>query len=44
MDHAQAIADAIPGADLLVLKDTSHFALFQAPDEYTAAIRAFVDQ
>ena len=43
MDHAQRIADTIPGAELLVLEDVSHFASFQAPDAYTAAIRAFID-
>ncbi len=43
MEHAQRIADTIPGAALLVLEDVSHFASFQAPDEYTAAIRAFID-
>lgn len=42
MDHAQKIAGTIPGASLLVLKDVSHFASFQAPEEYTAAIRAFI--
>lgn len=42
-EHAEAIAATIPGAELLVLEDVSHFALFQAPDEYTAAIRDFVD-
>ena len=41
--HSADIADTIPGAGLLVLKGVSHFALFQAPGEYTAAIRAFID-
>jgi hypothetical protein len=26
-----------------MLEDVSHFASFQAPDEYTSAIRAFID-
>lgn len=43
MQHAEAIAAAIPGAQLLVLEDVSHFASFQDPDGYTAAIRAFLD-
>ncbi|MCP5088462.1 MAG: alpha/beta hydrolase [Rhodobacteraceae bacterium] len=43
MDHSKLIASTIPGAEMLVLKNTSHFASFQAPDEYTAAIRAFID-
>ena len=42
LQHSQKIADTIPGASLLVLDDVSHFATFQAPDEYTAAIRAFL--
>ncbi|WP_298847641.1 alpha/beta fold hydrolase [uncultured Ruegeria sp.] len=43
-EHSQAIADAIPGAELLVLEDVSHFASFQNPDAYTQAIREFIDQ
>ncbi|MCB1364330.1 MAG: alpha/beta fold hydrolase [Rhodobacteraceae bacterium] len=43
MEHAQLIADTVPGAGLMVLDGVSHFAMLQAPDEYTAAIRAFVD-
>ncbi len=42
MEHSKQISEAIPGADLLVLKDLSHFASFQAPDEYSAAVREFV--
>ncbi|MCX8952974.1 alpha/beta fold hydrolase [Ruegeria sp. NA] len=44
MAHSQAIADAIPGAKLLVLDDVSHFASFQDPGAYTRAIRDFIDQ
>lgn len=43
-EHSQAIADAIPDAELLVLKDVSHFASFQASEMYTQAIRDFIDQ
>ncbi len=43
MDHSRMIADLIPSANLLILKNTSHFASFQVPDEYTSAIRAFVE-
>jgi pimeloyl-ACP methyl ester carboxylesterase len=42
-DHSRLIADLIPSADFLMLEDVSHFASFQAPDEYTSAIRAFID-
>ncbi|CUH47911.1 alpha/beta fold hydrolase [Ruegeria atlantica] len=43
-EHSQAIAEAIPGAELLILKDVSHFASFQDPNTYTQAIRNFIDQ
>lgn len=43
MDHAKRIAGTIPGAELLVLEDVSHFASFQDPAGYTAAIRAFLE-
>ncbi len=42
MAHSKEMSEAIPGAELLVLNDLSHFASFQAPDEYTAAIREFI--
>ncbi len=41
--HTDKIAALIPGADRVILQDVSHFAMLQAPDEYTAAIRAFLD-
>ncbi|MEX0349970.1 MAG: alpha/beta fold hydrolase [Paracoccaceae bacterium] len=41
-DHAQKIADTIPGAELLLLKDVSHFANLQDPDAYSSAIRDFL--
>ena len=44
MDHSRLIADLIPSAELLVLEDTSHFSSFQAPAEYTAAIRSFLER
>ena len=42
--HSEKIAGLIPGAKLVILPDASHFAMLQAPDEYTAAVRAFIDQ
>ena len=42
MEHAVKISETVPGAKLQVMKDVSHFASFQAPDAYTAAIRAFL--
>ncbi|MDJ0629418.1 MAG: alpha/beta fold hydrolase [Rhodobacter sp.] len=43
MEHSELIATTIPGASLLVLEDVSHFANLQAPEDYTAAIRAFLE-
>lgn len=42
--HTDHIAAVIPGAKEIILKDASHFAMLQAPEDYTAAIRAFIDQ
>ena len=42
-DHTAKIASLIPGAKAVILPDASHFAMLQAPDEYTAAVRAFID-
>ncbi len=41
--HTEKIAALIPGAKLVILPDASHFAMLQAPAEYTAAIRALID-
>jgi len=41
--HANHMAAVIPGATKIILPDVSHMALFQAPGEYTAAIRAFFE-
>ena len=41
--HTEKIAALIPGAKLVILPEASHFAMLQAPGEYTAAIRAFID-
>ena len=37
--HSEEIATAIPNADYLLLGGVSHFALFQDPQRYAAAIR-----
>lgn len=42
--HTDHMAATIPGAQEVILKDASHFAMLQAPDDYTAAVRAFIDQ
>jgi len=41
--HTDKIAALIPGSTLVILPETSHFAMLQAPAEYTAAIRALID-
>lgn len=43
-DHSKMIADIVPSAELLILEGLSHFASFQAPGEYSAAIRAFIER
>ncbi len=42
--HTEKIASLIPGSKLVILPDASHFAMLQAPDEYNAAVRAWIDQ
>jgi pimeloyl-ACP methyl ester carboxylesterase len=42
--HTDHMAAVIPGAQEIILPGVSHFAMLQAPDEYTAAVRAFIDQ
>jgi pimeloyl-ACP methyl ester carboxylesterase len=42
--HSEKIAALIPGAKLVILPQASHFAMLQAPAEYTAAVRAFIDE
>lgn len=41
--HLEYIADTIPGAGLLILPNTSHFAFIQAPEEFNQAILNFID-
>lgn len=42
--HTDRMAALIPGAQEVILQDASHFAMLQAPAEYTAAVRALIDQ
>lgn len=41
--HTEYIASAIPGATLVILPNASHFAMLQAPDEYTKSVVDFID-
>jgi pimeloyl-ACP methyl ester carboxylesterase len=43
LSHTKQIAAQIPGAKLIILKDASHFALWQAPDDFDKALIDFVD-
>jgi pimeloyl-ACP methyl ester carboxylesterase len=42
--HTDRMAALIPGAEEIILKDASHFAMLQAPDEYIAAVRSFLSR
>ncbi len=42
-EHIEYIAATIPGAGLLILPNTSHFAFLEDPDFFTAAILNFLD-
>lgn len=42
IETAHAIAEAVPGAELVVLPGVGHFALAEAPEKATAAITAFL--
>jgi pimeloyl-ACP methyl ester carboxylesterase len=41
-EHAQYLAQSIPGAELIILPGVSHFAPLQRPDQFSGAIRAFL--
>jgi pimeloyl-ACP methyl ester carboxylesterase len=42
-DHTEWLARTIPGATLLILPATSHFAFLQDPEGFNAAMRRFLD-
>jgi pimeloyl-ACP methyl ester carboxylesterase len=41
-DHTEHMAQAIPGAKLIILKSASHFAMLQDPKGYIQAVRDFL--
>lgn len=41
--HTDYMASAIPGAKEIILSNASHFAMLQAPDEYTKSVLEFID-
>ncbi|QIP17910.1 alpha/beta hydrolase [Spirosoma aureum] len=42
-DHAQYLAQSIPGADLIVLDGVSHFAPLQRPELFNKVVEAFLE-
>ena len=42
LEHAEYLARSIPGAELLILPDVSHFAPLQRPEHFNRAMLAFV--
>ncbi len=42
-EHTDYMASVIPGAREIILPNASHFAMLQAPDEYTKSVLAFID-
>lgn len=41
--HTEYLARTIPGAQLLILPGSSHFAFLQRPGQFNAAVRKFLD-
>lgn len=41
-EHTRALAALLPNARLLIEPDVSHFAFLQAPERFTAALKAFL--
>jgi len=42
-EHTEYLAATIPGAELIILPEASHFAMLQDPAGYTKAVRDFID-
>ena len=40
--HTAEMAELIPGAKLVIMKDASHFAMWQKPDEFNAIVLEFL--
>jgi pimeloyl-ACP methyl ester carboxylesterase len=41
-EHTAEMAELIPGAKLVIMKDASHFAMWQHPDEFNATVLEFL--
>jgi pimeloyl-ACP methyl ester carboxylesterase len=44
LEHAQYLARSIPGADLTLLPQVSHFAPLQRPDQFNNVLRGFLEK
>lgn len=42
--HSRALAAQIPSAQFVMLRDVSHFAIFQNPDGFSKAVRQFLEK
>lgn len=42
--HSRALAAQIPSAQFVMLRDVSHFAIFQNPDGFARAVRNFLEK
>ncbi|WP_428928865.1 alpha/beta fold hydrolase [Marinibacterium sp. SX1] len=42
--HSQAIVDAIPGAELAVMPEASHYMPLHAPEAFNTAVKDFLDR
>jgi pimeloyl-ACP methyl ester carboxylesterase len=40
--HTAEMAELIPGAELVIMKDASHFAMWQKPEEFNATVLEFL--
>ncbi|MEK1887171.1 MAG: alpha/beta hydrolase [Phyllobacterium sp.] len=43
-EHTEYMAKTIPGAQLIILDNASHFAMVQDPEGYNKAVRDFIDK
>jgi len=43
-EHAEYLAQSIPGAELIILPGVSHFAPLQRPAQFNRVVRAFLDK
>jgi pimeloyl-ACP methyl ester carboxylesterase len=44
LEHTEEMARLIPGAELVVFPDASHFAFLQKPDEFNKAVLDFLQK